>query len=203
MADPKAAQKNTAPAAQTGGIADFLTGGDAPSDWNETGAQQLYKPEAFVATRVGKMEACWREEGGKKVPTAPAICGYPVAVTRHEGDEGPFEMVQILLTKRTCVIDKQGTLIPCEAGETLKLVVTKGLERVGLLGRLPNHSVECSIRPIQKEDIGGGKTMWRWSVKENPKPVARVRVAGEEFAKEFDFPEPSKALPEKTADAAS
>jgi hypothetical protein len=203
MSTKPAVQQNTAPAAKAGGIDEFL-GGDAPSDWNETGTQNLYKPDAFVATRIGKMEACWREEGGKKIPTAPAIQGYPVAVTRHEGEEGPFEMVQIQLTRRTAVVDKQGTLIPCEVGETLKIVATKALERVALLARLPNHSVECVLRPIQREDIGGGHTMWRWSVKENPKPVARVRAAAEDIAAQFDFPEPSKALPENaTATAAS
>ena len=202
MADPKAVQKNPAPKAAD--ISSLLTGGDAPEGWTETGTRNLYKPDMFIATRIGKTEACWRMEGDKKIPTAPPIQGFPVSVEQHEGEQGIFNMIQIQLTKRTGVIDKEGTLVFCEPGETLLLIETKALERVGQLARLANHSVECVLRPIQKEDIGGGQTMWRWSVKENPVPVKRVRMAGEDLAKAFDFPEgEKKSLPENATPAAS
>lgn len=158
-----------------------LAGGDT-SEWRETAQVFLYKPEHFVATRENGVEACWEMKDGKKVPTAPAIVGIPYAtILRTPKDGGdPYYQVAIELTKPTFVMAGEGAakyevLVP--KGLTVLMTMTAGLDRLDTLANHPSEATEVEVRAIQKESIGNNKSMWRFTIKENPVKRARV-VAG-------------------------
>jgi hypothetical protein len=152
------ASKVEAPAAATSPNGDDIQPAEAPGNWIEIVQDRLvYKPELC-----------------KDYPVRGLILAR---LDMPAGDNGnPWSAYVIKLTAPTKAVDREGKVHIAKNGNEVLLPATARLDDPRFIAAAsnPDATVEIWIKPTHQESLGGGRKMWHYAFKVNPKPYART-----------------------------
>lgn len=103
------------------------------------------------------------------------IQGYPTEILDLDDPEnGPYQMVVIVLTRATYALDRARKVSVAREGESIALILHYDLEVLARCARDTEHAWECYLKPGNKIAIKDGKRHMRpWDVCVNPEPIER------------------------------
>lgn len=97
-------------------------------------------------------------------------------VSMPETDNGPWNAYVIKTTKPCLAVDGfDDSDAAKEYPAGTEVLLTETVKLKGELSKLlnPDFLIEVEITPTEKVKIGGGRTMWRYSIRANHKSVAK------------------------------
>lgn len=137
---------------------------------------------AFAPAEAGKD---WLTYNTNRKIYKPDLCHeYPVKgylldfLKMPEVDgEREWNTYVIRLTHPTIACDRDGNISKVEAGEEIMVPEVYDLTQCVTLRDAcenPDETYEVLLKPIAKEKIGGGKSLWRYHIQFTPKAVKRT-----------------------------